>query len=302
MNFYFPDHQALCLAENATHNLHNLLTLRGAQVRDPRIWSRYLAEAMELFARRSDVAFASHHWPTWGADNIITYLAEQRDLYAYLHDQTLRLINQGYVGSEIAEMLEMPPGLDEAWQHARLLRVGQPQRQGHLPALPGLVRRQPGAPVAAPARRGGRAVREGHRRGGRHGGQGDRLPGERRPALRRRAGEPRRLRRPRQRDGPPGAPHGPDRAGLWRRVRHLAQLLPHRGPGAVPRDRAHGDQLGGDGARRSPSPSCSTPSPSGSTGPRRGTSTCASTGRSRGTGPAAQAQAQARAQGSTGWS
>ena len=115
MNFYFPDHKALCLAENATHNLHNLLTLRGAQVRDPRIWRVYLAEAMELFARRSDVAFASHHWPTWGADNITTYLAEQRDLYAYLHDQTLRLINQGYVGSEIAEMLEMPPGLDEAW-------------------------------------------------------------------------------------------------------------------------------------------------------------------------------------------
>ena len=115
MNFYFPDHKALCLAENATHNLHNLLTLRGAQVRDPRIWSRYLSEAMELFARQSDVAFASHHWPTWGSDNIVTFLAEQRDLYSYLHDQTLRLINQGYVGSEIAEMLDMPPGLDEAW-------------------------------------------------------------------------------------------------------------------------------------------------------------------------------------------
>ena len=84
-------------------------------MRDPRIWSRYLSEAIELFARRSDVAFASHHWPTWGSDNIVTFLAEQRDLYAYLHDQTLRLINQGYVGSEIAEMLDMPPGLDEAW-------------------------------------------------------------------------------------------------------------------------------------------------------------------------------------------
>ncbi len=115
MNFYFPDHRALCLAENATHNLHNLLTLRGAQVRDPRIWSRYLSEAIELFARESDVAFASHHWPTWGSGNIVTYLKEQRDLYAYLHDQTLRLMNQGYIGTEIAEMVEMPPGLDEAW-------------------------------------------------------------------------------------------------------------------------------------------------------------------------------------------
>ncbi len=115
MNFYFPDHRALCLAENATHNLHNLLTLRGAQVRDPRIWARYLSEAVELFARQSDVAFASHHWPTWGSPNIIRFLQEQRDLYAYLHDQTLRLMNQGYVGSEIAEMIEMPPRLDEAW-------------------------------------------------------------------------------------------------------------------------------------------------------------------------------------------
>jgi alkyl sulfatase BDS1-like metallo-beta-lactamase superfamily hydrolase len=115
MNFYFPDKRALCLAENATHNLHNLLTLRGAQVRDPRIWSRYLAEAIELFARDSDVAFASHHWPTWGTGEIVQYLTEQRDLYAYLHDQTLRLLNRGYVGTEIAEMIELPPELERAW-------------------------------------------------------------------------------------------------------------------------------------------------------------------------------------------
>jgi alkyl sulfatase BDS1-like metallo-beta-lactamase superfamily hydrolase len=118
MNFFFPDKRALCLAENATHNLHNLLTLRGAQVRDPRIWSRYLAEAVELFAAQSDVAFASHHWPTWGTSEVIGYLTQQRDLYAYLHDQTLRLINQGYIHSEIAEMLVLPPELDRAW-HAR---------------------------------------------------------------------------------------------------------------------------------------------------------------------------------------
>jgi alkyl sulfatase BDS1-like metallo-beta-lactamase superfamily hydrolase len=118
MNFYFPGKRALCMAENATHNLHNLLTLRGAQVRDPRIWSRYLAEAIELFGRQSDVAFASHHWPAWGTGEIVGYLSQQRDLYAYLHDQTLRLINQGYIHSEIAEMMEMPPGLDRAW-HAR---------------------------------------------------------------------------------------------------------------------------------------------------------------------------------------
>jgi alkyl sulfatase BDS1-like metallo-beta-lactamase superfamily hydrolase len=118
MNFYFPSKRALCMAENATHNMHNLLTLRGAQVRDPRIWSRYLGEAIRLFAENSDVAFASHHWPTWGTDNIVRLLTEQRDMYAYLHDQTLRLINQGYVHSEIAEMIEMPPDLEKAW-HAR---------------------------------------------------------------------------------------------------------------------------------------------------------------------------------------
>jgi alkyl sulfatase BDS1-like metallo-beta-lactamase superfamily hydrolase len=115
MNLAFPDRRALCMAENATHNLHNLLTLRGAQVRDPRIWSRYLAEAIDLFARDSDVAFASHHWPTWGTDEIVAYLTLQRDLYAYLHDQTLRLINQGHVAAEIGDMIRMPPALEKAW-------------------------------------------------------------------------------------------------------------------------------------------------------------------------------------------
>ncbi|MGH1561148.1 alkyl/aryl-sulfatase [Mumia sp. DW29H23] len=115
MNFFFPDHRVLCMAENATHNMHNLLTLRGAQVRDSRIWSRYLAEAVELFAHDSDVVFSSHHWPTWGTDAIIGFLTEQRDLYAYMHDQTLRLMNQGHTGSEIAETLQTPSSLEDAW-------------------------------------------------------------------------------------------------------------------------------------------------------------------------------------------
>ncbi|MER6508826.1 alkyl sulfatase dimerization domain-containing protein [Nonomuraea sp. NPDC001636] len=115
MNFLFPDHRALCLAENATHNLHNVLTLRGAVVRDARVWARYLTEAVELFADRADVAFASHHWPTWGRDNIVTFLSQQRDLYAYLHDQTLRLLNQGLTGPEIAEVMQVPPALEQVW-------------------------------------------------------------------------------------------------------------------------------------------------------------------------------------------
>jgi alkyl sulfatase BDS1-like metallo-beta-lactamase superfamily hydrolase len=118
MNFLFPERRALCLAENATHNLHNVLTLRGALVRDPRIWARYLNEAIETFRDDIDVAFASHHWPTWGRDNIVTFLSQQRDMYAYLHDQTLRMLNSGATGAEIAEQIELPPALENAW-HAR---------------------------------------------------------------------------------------------------------------------------------------------------------------------------------------
>ncbi|MEC3894151.1 alkyl/aryl-sulfatase [Nocardiopsis sp. LDBS1602] len=118
MNFYFPEHRALCMAENATHNLHNLLTLRGALVRDARAWSGYLDESIELFAYDSDVLFASHHWPTWGTERLVSFLSLQRDLYAYLHDQTVRMMNQGLVGSEIAETLRMPPGLERSW-HTR---------------------------------------------------------------------------------------------------------------------------------------------------------------------------------------
>jgi Alkyl sulfatase dimerisation len=70
---------------------------------------------VELFVDDTDVAFASHHWPTWGTDAIRTFLTEQRDLYLHLHDQTLRMLNQGYVGSEIAEHLEAPPALDSRW-------------------------------------------------------------------------------------------------------------------------------------------------------------------------------------------
>ncbi|MFJ6100658.1 alkyl/aryl-sulfatase [Streptomyces sp. NPDC092359] len=118
MNFLFPDHRALCLAENATHTFHNILTLRGAVVRDARIWAVYLDEAIEYFHGRYDVAFASHHWPTWGHDEVVRFLTEQRDLYAYTHDQTLRLLNEGLTAPEIAERLELPPALARAW-HAR---------------------------------------------------------------------------------------------------------------------------------------------------------------------------------------
>ncbi|MCM3882191.1 alkyl/aryl-sulfatase [Frankia sp. R82] len=115
MHFLLPKQRALCIAENATHTLHNVLTLRGAPVRDPRSWAGYLTEAIEMFADRVDVVFASHHWPTWGVDNIVEFLRLQRDLYAYQHDQTVRLINKGCTGAEIAETFELPPALRRAW-------------------------------------------------------------------------------------------------------------------------------------------------------------------------------------------
>lgn len=115
MLIYLPDFKALCAAEDATHNLHNLLTLRGAVVRDPHAWSHYLTEAIDLFGGDADVVFASHHWPVWGAERVVEFLSTQRDLYGYLHDQTLRMLNKGLVGAEIAEQITLPPVLENAW-------------------------------------------------------------------------------------------------------------------------------------------------------------------------------------------
>lgn len=115
MNFYFPRHRALCTAENTSHTLHNILTIRGAVVRDAHAWAHYLTETISLRGEQLDVVFASHHWPTWGRERAVEFLAMQRDMYLYLHDQTLRLLNQGYTGAEIAERLEMPPALEAQW-------------------------------------------------------------------------------------------------------------------------------------------------------------------------------------------
>ncbi len=115
MNFYLPDVKALCIPENTTAGLHNFLTPRGAQVRDGRAWSKAIDEAIDLFAGDTEVLFASHHWPRWGKENIVAYLKKQRDLYKYIHDQTLRLMNQGYTMTECAEMVRLPQSLAGEW-------------------------------------------------------------------------------------------------------------------------------------------------------------------------------------------
>ena len=109
--FYLPAHRALCMAEIATHTLHNVYTLRGAKVRDALAWSRHINEALRLFGGEAEVVFASHHWPTWGNAEVIRFLKGQRDLYRYIHDETLRLANHGFGAAEIAEMIELPEGI-----------------------------------------------------------------------------------------------------------------------------------------------------------------------------------------------
>jgi alkyl sulfatase BDS1-like metallo-beta-lactamase superfamily hydrolase len=115
MNFYLPERKALCIAEIATASLHNLLTPRGALIRDGRAWYRSIDEAIDLFGSQAEVVFPTHHWPRWGKEKVINYLKKQRDLYKYIHDQTVRLMNQGYTMTECAEMVQLPPSLAGEW-------------------------------------------------------------------------------------------------------------------------------------------------------------------------------------------
>jgi linear primary-alkylsulfatase len=118
MHMFHPGLRALNLAENATHNLHNTYPIRGAQARDANAWAKYLNVALDRFGRDADVAFAQHHWPVWGNRRVLDFLARQRDLYKYLHDQTVRLMNHGWKAVEIAERLTLPKSLAETW-HVR---------------------------------------------------------------------------------------------------------------------------------------------------------------------------------------
>jgi len=115
MLFYFPQFKALCTAEDATHTLHNLLTLRGAQVRNATNWWKALNTSINMFGDRTEVVFASHHWPTWGNAQVVDFLEKQRDLYKYINDQCLRLLNEGYNMTEIAEQMKLPKSLDQDW-------------------------------------------------------------------------------------------------------------------------------------------------------------------------------------------
>ena len=115
MNTYIPDMKALWMAENVTSTLHNIYTLRGAPVRDPLRWSKYIDEALHRFGFEAEVMFASHHWPRWGKDRIQEVLRGQRNLYAHMNNQVLHLANQGVTINEIHNVYEVPKGLQEKW-------------------------------------------------------------------------------------------------------------------------------------------------------------------------------------------
>lgn len=115
MHMFYPAFKCLNMAENAVHNFHNLLPFRGAEVRDSRAWSRYIDVALVTFGDRAEALIGQHHWPVWGTAAIKSYLGKQRDLYKYVHDQTLRLINHGHTPNEIAELLTLPDSLSHEW-------------------------------------------------------------------------------------------------------------------------------------------------------------------------------------------
>ena len=117
MHFFVARYKLLNLAENCTHNFHNLLPFRGADVRDALAWSRYLGEALQMWGGKAQVMCGQHHWPVWGA-RVDEMIAQQRDLYKFAHDQTVRLMNHGLTASEIAETIQLPASLEGAW-HTR---------------------------------------------------------------------------------------------------------------------------------------------------------------------------------------
>ncbi|WP_405242874.1 alkyl/aryl-sulfatase [Lentisalinibacter salinarum] len=114
LTFYLPEQKAWCGAEIVSRNMHNIYTLRGAKVRDALLWSGYIDEALQLFGE-AEVYFGSHHWPVWGNGEVVEFLEQQRDLYKYIHDQTLRMANQGMTPKEIAEEIALPASLQQSF-------------------------------------------------------------------------------------------------------------------------------------------------------------------------------------------
>lgn len=115
MHWFIPELGALTAAENCCHTLHNTYTIRGAPIRDPRAWARYLDETIERWGDRTEVLYGMHHWPTWGPERAVAMLRKGRSLYTYINDETLRLANHGLTPVEIAEEVTLPTSLQQHW-------------------------------------------------------------------------------------------------------------------------------------------------------------------------------------------
>ena len=115
MNFHLPDLKILDMAENANVSMHNVLTPRGALVRDSKAWADGLSESIRLYGDSTDLMITSHGWPRFGRETVTTFLANHRDAYKYLHDQSVRLLNEGLNGDEIAAQIVLPPSLAKDW-------------------------------------------------------------------------------------------------------------------------------------------------------------------------------------------
>ncbi len=199
MNTFFPQFKAMWMAENSTNTMHNLLTLRGAPVRDALKWASFLNETIELYGKNVESKFQSHHWPLWENAKIVDYWKKQRDMYKYLHDQSVNLMNKGYNGAEIAEMIKLPPELDQKWYNRGYYGSLRHNVARGVPALHGLVRRQPVEPRQPAAGAGGEEVRRIHGRRGRGVDQGEGGLRQGRVPVGRRSGQARRVRQSGQR-------------------------------------------------------------------------------------------------------
>jgi len=115
MLWFIEEKKAISAAEDVTHTLHNTYSLRGAKIRDPLSWSKYINRALSMWGDKAEVIFAQHHWPTWGNENVVELMQKQRDLYRFINDQTLRMANQGLTMVEIAEQFKLPESLANFW-------------------------------------------------------------------------------------------------------------------------------------------------------------------------------------------
>ena len=239
MHFFVPRYKLLNLAENCTHNFHNLLPFRGAEVRDTLAWSKYLAEALQMWGGKAEAMCGQHHWPVWGTERITTMIRQQRDLYKFAHDQTVRLMNHGLNASEIAETIQLPASLEGAW-HGR-------GYYGHIRHnVKAIYQKYLGWYDANPANLDPLPRVESGRKFVEYmGGAAAILTRaqtglrQRRIPLRRAGPEPSHLCRTGQRCGARASRGYLRTARLSRRERHLAQRLPRRRPGASSRHAEH---------------------------------------------------------------